>query len=100
ILTGNIRRSAMIALCSGEDVETFLNLKSWEYNVERRPWMHLSNNSIKLLNDEDFVNIIPMVAEKIRINGEPGLINMVNVLKFGRVGDETPRKESNIVGSN
>lgn len=57
-------------------------------------WM--SNNSLKLSTVDDFA-MIPEIAERIRTteiagyrmegNGEPGIINFVNIQQYGRLGE-------------
>ena len=91
IVAGNVRRSAEIALGDVED-ETFINLKNYEENPERSEIGWMSNNSVVLRADhnyEDF-SYIPEMAKRIRDNGEPGLINLYNMQKYGRFGKEHP----------
>ena len=84
VVAGNVRRSAEIALgCAGDD--TFLNLKNYERHPERRMLGWMSNNSLVFSKHEDF-NRLPALADRIRTNGEPGLLNVLNVQRFGRVG--------------
>ena len=54
----------------------------------------MSNNSIALDADHDFddFSFIPDLAQRIIDNGEPGIINMYNVQKYGRYGKEMPDK--------
>ena len=84
VVAGNVRRSAEIALGKPDDTE-FLNLKNWDLHPERREIMGLSNNSIQLWKSEDFEHI-PELVERCKLNGEPGLLNMINIQKFGRYG--------------
>jgi ribonucleoside-diphosphate reductase alpha chain len=86
VVSGNVRRSAQIAIADPEH-KSFLDLKSWTLSPERRPWMHLSNNSIRLWEHKDFEEQIPHIAERMKNNGEPGIINMINVKRYGRYGD-------------
>ncbi len=85
IVAGNIRRSAEIMLGNMDD-PVFADLKNWDKYPERQPWMHLSNNSVRLYDDEDFA-MLPDIAARIRANGEPGFLNMINIGKYGRFGD-------------
>jgi len=87
VVSGNVRRSAQIALADPKH-KSFLDLKDWMLSPERRPWMHLSNNSIRLWEHKDFEELIPPIAKRMRYNGEPGLINMINIKRYGRYGDK------------
>lgn len=84
VVAGNVRRSAEIALGRADD-ETFLNLKNYTKHPERRMLGWMSNNSLVFTRREDFTRL-PALAERIRSNGEPGLLNVLNVQRFGRVG--------------
>jgi len=85
VVAGNIRRSAEIALGSIDD-KTFLQLKDYEKNPERAEIGWVSNNSVMLSRSSDLAKL-PMIAEHIRSNGEPGIINLMNVQKYARYGD-------------
>jgi ribonucleoside-triphosphate reductase len=86
VVAGNVRRSAEIALGSPYD-QTFLNLKNYADNPERAEIGWMSNNSI-VLADIDDLKALPSIADLIRNNGEPGILNLLNVQKYGRYGDE------------
>ena len=51
-------------------------------------WM--SNNSAILDSGDDYndFSYIPEMARRIRDNGEPGMINLYNIQKYGRYGKE------------
>ena len=88
VVSGNIRRSSEIALGINGDME-FLDLKNHKKNPERECISWMSNNSIIMEKTEDFEDI-PNIAERIKTNGEPGLLNMINVNRFGRFGKRHP----------
>lgn len=88
VVSGNVRRSAEISL-STADNEEFKNLKNYTLNPERMCIGWLSNNTVKLSKTEDFEQL-PSIAERIRDNAEPGILNVINTRKFGRV---TPREK-------
>ena len=91
VVAGNVRRSAEISLGYVDDKD-FMNLKNYEINPERSAIGWLSNNSVVLRADrgyEDF-SYIPDMARRIRDNGEPGMINLYNIQKYGRSGKELP----------
>lgn len=85
VVAGNIRRSAEIALGTIDD-QTFLELKDYEKNPERAEIGWVSNNSVMLSRSDDLAKL-PLIAEHIRSNGEPGIINLMNVQKYARYGD-------------
>lgn len=82
VVAGNVRRSAELATGSILD-STFLNLKNYELNPERQEIGWMSNNSVVLSEPHDFTHL-PDIADLIRTNGEPGVINLMNVQKYGR----------------
>jgi ribonucleoside-triphosphate reductase len=91
VVAGNVRRSAQICLGDVDDND-FINLKNYDMNPERSSIGWLSNNSVVLRADrgyEDF-SYIPDLARGIRDNGEPGMINLYNIQKYGRSGKELP----------
>lgn len=95
VVAGNIRRSAEIALGSPLDTE-FLNLKNYDLYPERSEIGWMSNNSV-VLTDREHFSALPQVAELVQNNGEPGILNMLNARKYGRIGD---RMEDNVTGVN
>lgn len=52
----------------------------------------MSNNSVSLTSGDDFEDFsyIPDMAKRIVDNGEPGMINLYNMQKYGRYGKESP----------
>jgi len=86
VVAGNVRRSAEIALGSIDD-KTFLDLKNYEINPDRKEIGWISNNSVVLQKSEDLKKL-KIVAEHIVKNGEPGILNLINVKKYGRYGEE------------
>lgn len=83
--------SAEIALGAVGD-DDFINLKNFEINPERGDIAWMSNNSLVLKANGDFTDFrcIPEMARRIRDNGEPGMINLHNIQKYGRLGKECP----------
>jgi ribonucleoside-triphosphate reductase (thioredoxin) len=84
VVAGNVRRSAELASGSIYDDE-FLNLKNYQMFPERAAIGWMSNNSVVLKESTDFERL-PQLAERIRDNGEPGIINLINIQKYGRIG--------------
>ena len=87
----NVRRSAEICLGDVDDKD-FLNLKNYKINPERSEIGWMSNNSVVLQAAKDYKDFtyIPDMATRIRDNGEPGMINLYNIQKFGRYGKVLP----------
>lgn len=84
VVSGNVRRSAQLALGDLDDLQ-FLSAKRWDLgNVPN--WRAMSNNSL-VCND---INLLPNdFWNGYEGNGEPyGLINLRLSRKIGRLGDE------------
>jgi ribonucleoside-diphosphate reductase alpha chain len=90
VVAGNVRRSAEISLGSVDD-RTFLELKDYTKNPERAEIGWMSNNTVVLEKTEDFEKL-PMISKHIRDNGEPGIMNLINVQKYARYGEQSEDK--------
>lgn len=98
VVSGNVRRSAEIALGSADD-EEFLNLKNWEINPERmgaNGWGHTSNNSIIANVGDNFDHIASLIAD----NGEPGIVWLDLCREYGRLVDPPNHKDWRAAGTN
>lgn len=101
VISGNVRRSALIALGRPDD-EEFLNLKNWNLpeNAERcnfkTGWAFTANNSIVLENAGDF-DVLPKIAPLVSVTAEPGVLNLMNVQKYARRGE---KKKDRAIGVN
>lgn len=98
VVSGNVRRSAEIALGSADDA-AFLDLKNWEVNPERmgaNGWGHTSNNSIVANVGDNFDNISDLIAD----NGEPGIVWLDLCRKYGRLVDPQNNKDWRAAGTN
>lgn len=85
VVTGNVRRSAELALCDIND-PVFMGLKDYSSHPERAAWGWMSNNSVILDNDEDFEKL-DLIAEA-NINGyDIGYVNY-RTLPQGRIGKD------------
>lgn len=82
VVSGNVRRSAELA-CAPITDPTFADLKDYNKYPERMDFGWMSNNSLILSNTEDF-DKLNEIADRVVVNGEPGLINNRN-LKYGRL---------------
>jgi ribonucleoside-triphosphate reductase (thioredoxin) len=95
IVSGNVRRSAQIAIGDMDD-ELFLNAKRWDLgNIPNHRAM--SNNSVVC---NDMSKLPEAFWEGYKGNGEPyGLINLNLARTVGRLGD-TRYQDLNIIGFN
>lgn len=103
VVSGNVRRTAEIAF--GPNTPEFLDLKNMKVNPDRKDYMWTSNNSVQAELDMNYEDI----AERIRLNGEPGVIWLENIRNHGRIRDTEdfgnedafhPRKDSLVLGTN
>lgn len=110
VVSGNVRRSAQIALGSPSD-EAFLGLKDADKRPShgenpldaaragKRPWYWASNNSLDVLDDTepDYHYIGSRIAE----DGEPGFFWSDQARNFGRMADGfNPMADPRVVGVN
>lgn len=95
VISGNIRRVAEIAFGEPKDSD-FISLKDYAKNPSRESFGWVSNNSIFADIGMDYSEI----AEKIRLNGEPGLCWLENMRAYGRMGDPPNYRDSKAAGGN
>ncbi len=98
VVSGNVRRSALIALGDADDSD-FLNLKNPEVYPERNGadgWSWTSNNSVIANVNEDYSHLV----DNITLNGEPGLFFLDLARKYGRMVDPIDNKDAKIKGCN
>lgn len=95
VVSGNVRRSAQIAIGDADDLQ-FLNAKRWDLGGIPN-WRAMSNNSV-VCND---ISVLPDAFwTGYTGNGEPyGLINLKLSRSCGRAGD-TSRKDKKVNGVN
>jgi len=74
----------------------FIALKDYKKNPDRADYGWVSNNSIFAEIGMDYTDI----AEKIRLNGEPGLCWLDNMRAYGRMGDAPDFKDIKAAGGN
>lgn len=97
VVTGNVRRSAEIALCDFDD-PVFLSLKNYKEHPRRAKWGWMSNNSVVLNDDSDFENLA--VIADANINGtDVGYFNSRNI-PFGRIGKNDDIRPDKAIGLN
>ena len=102
VVSGNVRRSATLALGTPED-DGFINLKNPEvfpernsYNPEKPGWAWMSNNSISATVGTKYEDYVDLIAD----NGEPGFIWLDVARDYGRLKDAPDYKDSRIMGFN
>jgi ribonucleotide reductase alpha subunit len=96
VVSGNVRRSAQIAIGDMDDLQ-FLNAKRWDLgNIPN--WRAMSNNSV-VCND---MALLPEAFWQGYIgNGEPyGLINLKLAREVGRLADGDMYPDQKIIGFN
>jgi len=102
VVSGNVRRSATLALGTPED-EGFINLKNPEvfpernsYDPENPGWAWMSNNSIAAEVGTKYEDYVDLIAD----NGEPGFIWLDVARNYGRLADAPDYKDTRIMGFN
>jgi adenosylcobalamin-dependent ribonucleoside-triphosphate reductase len=102
VVSGNVRRSATLALGTPED-EGFINLKNPEvfpdrnsYDPEKPGWAWMSNNSISATVGTKYEEYVDLIAD----NGEPGFIWLDVARNYGRLADAPDYKDTRIMGFN
>lgn len=99
VVSGNIRRSAELALGSADDKD-FIGLKDWSLNPERMAkdtgWGNLSNNSVVAEVGGNYDDLVPRMA----LNGEPGLVYMDLIRAYGRLIDQPDWRDHRSMGVN
>lgn len=87
VVSGGVRRSAMMVICEEDDVEV-IQAKQNIYKVVEGNWIEdkeishrkMSNNSV-LYHKKPSLEKIREILESIRINGEPGFINSMEGIR-------------------
>jgi ribonucleoside-triphosphate reductase (thioredoxin) len=102
VVSGNVRRSATLALGTPED-DGFINLKNPEvfpernsYDPEKPGWAWMSNNSIAATVGTKYEDYVDLIAD----NGEPGFIWLDVARSYGRLADAPDYKDARIMGFN
>lgn len=85
VVSGNVRRSAQIAIGSPED-EGFLRSKTWELGIPA--YRAMSNNSVYVTEWDDLGELF---WDGYRGKGEPfGIVNLERARTDGRLGEPSP----------
>lgn len=99
VVSGNVRRSAEIALGTYGDQE-FLHLKDYNLfpkQVEHHRWA--SNNSVKMPVNAPLGAYQEVVDVMLR-RGDPGVVWLENARRFGRLADGVDFTDTKVVGFN
>lgn len=95
VVAGNVRRSAELALGSGDNND-FITMKQDQEKLQHHRWA--SNNSISISKDFDRYE---EVADSIQHNGEPGIVNLNLSKNYGRIADGyQPGIDGDVEGTN
>jgi hypothetical protein len=102
VVSGNVRRSATLALGLPEDKD-FINLKNAEvfpernsYDPENPGWSYMSNNSISAEIGTKYEDYVDLIVN----NGEPGFIWLDVARNYGRLADPADGKDYRVMGMN
>jgi len=102
VVSGNVRRSATLALGNAQD-EDFMNLKNSEvfpdrnsFDPENPGWAWMSNNSISATVGTKYEDYVDLIAS----NGEPGFIWLDVARNYGRLKDPADGKDYRVMGFN
>jgi adenosylcobalamin-dependent ribonucleoside-triphosphate reductase len=93
VVSGNVRRSASIAIGDNDDAD-FLGLK--ENLNDSTKHRGFANNSVIVRPGDNYAE----VARLNSVNGEPGLLWLDNVRKYGRMVDEPTWADRRAMGVN
>lgn len=95
VVSGNVRRSAELAMGSLDDND-FLTSKDSEAHPYRAEWNWMSNNSVEAKIGDDLSHIVDNIA----LNGEPGVIWMDVTRQYGRLIDPPNNADYRAAGYN
>lgn len=97
VISGNVRRSACIALGDYTD-EAYVTMKDYNKNPEEvKSHRWASNNSVFAeVGKTDYNQFV----ESIALNGEPGIVWLENCQKYSRLEDAPDWKDIDVVGVN
>jgi len=102
VVSGNVRRSATLALGNPNDKD-FINLKNSEvfpdrnsFDSENPGWAWMSNNSVPAGVGTHYEDYVDLIAD----NGEPGFIWLDVARNYGRLADPADGKDYRVMGFN
>ncbi len=97
VVSGNVRRSSELSIGEYDD-KRFLTMKDYDLHRDKcMSYRYASNNSINaIVGKTDYRTI----SEYMLRNGEPGIIWMENIRKYGRTQDPPDYKDTKAMGIN
>jgi len=97
VIAGNVRRSAAIMIGEADDSD-YVTMKDYKLHPKEllsRRWS--SNNSVfAKVGQTDYASLM----ESIALNGEPGIVWLENMQKYGRTIDPINWKDADVRGTN
>ena len=93
VVAGGVRRTAEIMFSDPDDNE-FINLKADKEKLMSHRWA--SNNSVFGEIGMNYNHLVDRIAD----NGEPGIVWLDTMRKFGRLADPPNNKDERAMGSN
>lgn len=95
VVAGNVRRSAELALGDYRSDE-FVDLKNYARNPQRSTYGWVSNNSVLGEVGMDYAPLNDRIAQ----NGEPGIVFLDNMRKYGRMNGTPDYGDMRAAGAN
>lgn len=97
VIAGNVRRSAAIMIGDADDYD-YVTMKDYKLHPDElasRRWS--SNNSVfAKVGETDYNKLVDSIA----LNGEPGIVWLENMQKYGRTADPINWKDKDVRGTN
>lgn len=95
VVSGNVRRSALVAIGESDD-EEFIDLKNYDKYPERASFGWMSNNSVFAEVGQDLSHIVDGISR----NGEPGVAWLELAKQYGRLKDAPDNRDYRVKGGN
>jgi ribonucleoside-triphosphate reductase (thioredoxin) len=96
VVSGNIRRTALVAIGDDKDKE-YVTMKDPElHDKELQSHRWTSNNSVFATVGQDY----SFISNSLAKNGEPGIVWLDNIRSFGRKKDGYDKKDYRVAGLN
>lgn len=96
VVSGGIRRTALLALGDASDKEYTSMKDPNKYSDLLMKWRWASNNSVYAMEGMDYTDTARQTIE----NGEPGYVYIENIQKYGRLKDGVTWADKDAIGVN